>query len=245
MSRVSFFDARTWHHIIGVSSKIVEQGVFVLDDDGLKFRSMDPSHVMMIDLMLPREAFDEYNIDGTITLGINLQELSKITKRAVKGDKLILEFERELMKVIFEGKSTRIFTLPLLDLAAERTPEPKLKFNVTARMLSDTFEEIIKDLEVIGDIVRFEADNGLSIKSWSELGEGEIILSPATGAIIDYDVSEKSAANYSIEYLRQISAISRAADVVTLKFSTNMPCRLDYEIPNGGGVTFFVAPRIE
>ena len=49
-----------------------------------------------------------------------------------------------------------------------------------------------------------------------------------------------------MNYLAEISkAGSMAAELVTLEFSSNMPVKLEYEMPQQGRLLYYLAPRIE
>lgn len=246
MGKVTFSDARTWKYLMTAMSKIIEEGVLKFTEEGVFLRAMDPSHIVMIDLHMPKTIFEEYGISGIEKIGINLNEMVKVFKRATKNDKLILEFNGGKIKIIFSGSSERAFILPLLSLAEEEIPEPKIEFKVLARIASTTFRDILKDIEPVGEAIKFIAEEDLlKIIGKGSKGEAEIVLSRESGALIDLEVKEKSESTYSVEYFKNIASVSQAAETVALRFSTNIPCRLDFELAGEGRLSFYIAPRIE
>jgi len=63
---------------------------------------------------------------------------------------------------------------------------------------------------------------------------------------LELEVKEPCKATFNLNYLAEISkAGSSAAELVTLEFSTNMPVKLEYEMPQQGKLLYYLAPRIE
>ncbi len=244
--KLSFFDARIWRYIVSSISKIIEEGVFVASEEGFSLRAMDPSHVVMVDMFFPKEAFDEYNVEGREEIGVNFEDLGKILRRATKEDKLVLETSKGRFSVIFDGRAYREFVLPVLDLSAEELPEPKLSFKSRAKLLSDVFRDLIKDLEPISDILELNiSQDKLLARARSDIGEAEVVLTIESGAILDLNVEEESRSSYSLDYFVDISTAAQAADTVVIELSSGMPVKVEYELPQGSKLAFYIAPRVE
>jgi len=244
LSKLVFSDARVWRYMVNALSKIIEEAVFKVDNDGLKLRAMDPSHVVMVDMLIPASSFEEFDIEGETTIGVSLDDLNKVLKRALKNDALALDVKEETLSIIFKGRFERIFTIPLLSLELEKLPEPKIEFKVSFRALSKTFRDTLKDLEPISEVVEFQASKEkVKIIGSSERGEAEIVLDVEGGSLLELNVSEESQSRYSIDYLKDTIPVSQVTDIVEVSFSTNMPCKISYELPGGGYVAFLIAPR--
>ncbi len=246
--KLLFFDARVWRYTISAIGKIIEEGVFVVNQEGLRLRAMDPSHVVLIDFYVPSTAFDVFEVEKEEQIGVNFEDIAKIMRRAVKDDQLELSTSGSKLSISFIGKSTRKFVLPQLSLTAEELPdiEAKLQFKAQARMLSDTFNDIVKDLEPVGKDVVFEASsNALKIAVKGDIAEAEIMMDMERGSLLDLNVEEESRAGYSLDYFVDMAGASKAADTITLAFATDMPCKVEFEMPQGARLRFYVAPRVE
>ncbi|MDQ7081635.1 MAG: hypothetical protein Q9N34_00500 [Aquificota bacterium] len=68
-----------------VDRKIIERGVFIADEEGLRLRAMDTSHVVMVDLFYPSSAFVEYNVSGEAEFGVSFSLLTKGFEEGSKG----------------------------------------------------------------------------------------------------------------------------------------------------------------
>src|SRR5436309_6668587 len=53
-------DARLFRNLIGAISSLIEEADFNATPEGIKLRSMDPSHIAMVDFEWPKAAFDTY-----------------------------------------------------------------------------------------------------------------------------------------------------------------------------------------
>ncbi|MEM3526142.1 MAG: proliferating cell nuclear antigen (pcna) [Candidatus Jordarchaeaceae archaeon] len=246
--KFAFTDAKLWKNIIDALSGLVDELVFIADENSLHARAMDPSHVAMVDFELPKTAFSEYECNGEVKLGINLEDMSRIMRRAGGGDalELALDPEKNKLNVTFKGASIRTFRIGLLDLTHEETPVPSIKFNAQIKMTADALKEALKDAEVVSDHVEIEATHDrLQINASGDTGGVEVKLDKSSDAILELNVTEKSKAMYALSYLTDMMRATTTSDTVTVQFSSSMPIKLEFNLIGGGRLTYWLAPRIE
>jgi proliferating cell nuclear antigen len=58
---------------------------------GLSLQAMDSSHVALVALSLSSEGFEKFRCDKTMTLGLNIGNLSKVMKLGENDDTIILK----------------------------------------------------------------------------------------------------------------------------------------------------------
>jgi proliferating cell nuclear antigen len=64
--------------------------------------------------------------------------------------------------------------------------------------------------------------------------------------LLELDVKETSKATSYLDYLSEITkAGASTSEIVTVEFSSNMPIRLQFEIPQQGRLQYYMAPRLE
>jgi proliferating cell nuclear antigen len=64
--------------------------------------------------------------------------------------------------------------------------------------------------------------------------------------LLELDVKETSKATSYLNYLSEITkAGASTSEIVTVEFSSNMPIRLQFEIPQQGRLQYYMAPRLE
>ncbi len=247
MAKLVFFDARVWRYLISAISKVIEEGVFIVSpEEGLTFRAMDPSHIVMLDMSFPRDSFEVFEVDEETRLGVNFEDLAKVLRRAKKEDRLEIEVGESAYTVSFIGRGRRSFTLPIIDVAVEELPEPQLEFKASIKVMSDVYRDTLKDIELVGDVIRFTAsEDTFKVMSTSEFGEAEIIYTRESGSIIEMEVEDTQEASYTLEYFTDLSGAARVADTVTIRYSSEMPAEVLHELPQGAVFKFLVAPRVD
>ena len=244
--KLTFFDARVWKYVIAGISKVVKETLVHVNEEGFRIKTMDESKVVLIDFLVPASAFEEFEVESELKFGINMEDLAKIMRRATKDDKLSIEVGESSYSIIFEGHGRRKFTLPQLEVYEEEIPEVGLELPARAEITSDSYRELVKDLEPIADTVTFYLEPGtLRVEATSDLGYAEVLISEDSGVLLDYQVSESVKSSYGIEYLTYVSSVSQVADKVALEMGNEMPLRATFEIGEGGRLVYLLAPRVE
>lgn len=247
MARFLYSEAKEWKTIIEAIAVLIEEASLVITPEGVKLRALDPSRTAMIDLSIPKEAFEDFSCEEEVRVGINFDDMKKILKRCKKDDKIEYDVAGGKVRVKIIGKATRQFILPLIDIGGEALPTPKVVFTVKAKLSSDALDEAVRDAEVIADAVKFEAtEEALILKALSDKGDLEVRFGKESEALFEYEVQEGAVASYSLDYLADIvKKAAKISDIVSIEFATNKPIALTFEIPHGGRLAYYLAPRIE
>jgi proliferating cell nuclear antigen len=242
-------DAKIWKNLLTAISTLIEEADFNTSEDGLKLRSMDPSHVAMVDFEWSKEAFEEYVCDKPTNIRVNITTMLKLLRRSKSEESLEISYDEERKKVdlTLRGKILKKFTMPTLESVEEEVPTPKLSFNARVKLMSETLKEIVEDSETVSDNISFKAkEDKLFVKASSELSNVGMELSKTDGALLELDIKENSDATFNLNYFGEmVKAGSATSEVATIEFSTNMPIRLEFEMSQQGKLMYYLAPRIE
>ena len=105
----------------------------------------------------------------------------------------------------------------------------------------------MEDALVVSDNVRLEATpEKLIFNATGDLGSVTVELSKDSEAVLSLDIREESKATFSLNYLSEIvKAGAAASDIVDIEFSTNMPIKLNFGLPEEQRLSYYLAPRIE
>ncbi len=249
MFRAVVQDAKMWKNLLMAISTLIEEADFNTTGEGLKLRSMDPSHVAMVDFEWPKAAFEEYVCDKPTNIRVNITAMLKLLRRSKSEESLEISYDEENKKInlTLKGRILKNFTMSTLEPVEEEVPTPKLSFNARIKLMSETLKEIVEDSETVSDNIRFEASQDkLLVKATSELSSANMELTKSDGALLDIEVKENSAATFNLNYLGEmVKAGAATSDVAVMEFSTNMPIRLEFEILQQGKLAYYLAPRIE
>jgi len=246
--KVVFQDAKLWKSVVQALSTMVDETAFIFAPEGVRMRAMDPSRIAMVDFEMPSTSFEEYVCDAETKVGVNLDQLNKLVKRASAGEKLELELKpgEGRLKLKFRGRATRVFAVPLIDLGYEELPTPRVSFNAQVRLLADAVEDALRDAELVSDHVKIQAtQEELTFQASSDKGESSTTFTKDGGALLELNVKEPSRSMYSLTYLLDMMKAAAAADILELRFSTNIPLTLIFDLPGGGKIQYWLAPRLE
>ena len=244
--RFVFPDAREWKYIVESLASLVYEAGFVASPDGLRVRALEPGRVAMVDLYMPRDLFEEYTAEQEERIGVVLGDIVDVLKRVRPGENVAFEATKEHLTIALTGKAEKKFRFPLLDLPGQEVPSLKLNFTVTAKMPSDTFRDALRDVSLMSGEVSVKAeDTCLWLTGKSDKGEAEARLSVETGSLIEIDVEEPTEASYAAKFLDEaVSKACKVSRVLDLRFATDGPLEMRFDIAGGGTLRYFVAPRV-
>jgi len=248
MFKATIGDARLWRNMLAAISTLIEEADFNASPEGVKLRSMDPSHVAMVDFEWNKTAFEEYTCLQPTKIRFNVSDIVK-KLRGAGQEPLEMSYDENSRKLslFMKGQLKTKYILPTLDPGDEEVPTPKINFNSKVKMISSSFRDIIDRIQPVSDNVKFETTQDKFIAdAVSEISQVTVELEKGNELLLELEVKEPSKATFNLNYLSEISkAGSTAAELVTLEFSSNMPVKLEYEIPQQGRLLYYLAPRIE
>jgi proliferating cell nuclear antigen len=226
-----------------VSELVVEVNLKITPD-WIEMIAMDPANVAMVIYKLMGSTFTEYDVKEPVTIGVNLNNLRQVLKRAKANDQITLETEGNKLKVTFRGATKRTFHLPLLAHEESEKKEPDLKFKATINTDSSILNEAIEDADIVAESVVLLAEKDkFSVQAAGDSNKLHIEVDPAKGT--EVNASEACKSKYSIEYLKKMIAASKLSSKVKIQFSKDYPLKLDYIEKDAVQLSFILAPRVD
>jgi len=143
---------------ISTISELIDEAELHVGSEGIEIIAADRAVVAVINFSLSKNAFKEYKCDQEQKIGINLMNFLQVLRRAQSGETLKIKLDGNKLTLTLEGESKRRFTLPLIDVSKEETPEiSKLEagFSSTFTVDSEILNSGIEDAELITDSVIF------------------------------------------------------------------------------------------
>ena len=232
--------------LIDCTKDLVTSANFIFDEDGMRMRAMDCSHISLISLALEASAFSSYRCAEQSTLCVHFDALSMVFKTCAVDDMITLAWERGGDHLTFSRKD-RQFCLKLLEAAEEITSVPEQCYDVSATAPSSEFQKICRDLKDIGgdtitictgpDNIAFEVDGDMG--SGTAVMKGQIKMAGGCGSV---------TSSYSLRYVAAYSKGASLCPTVLIQMGKEIPIRLTYAVdtalPEHGRLEFFLAPRI-
>jgi proliferating cell nuclear antigen len=240
-------DAKDFKKIVESVSNLVDEICFEVDEQGIKANAMDPSHVALVSVNIPKESFDEYDSDAH-DIGVDLEALKKIMSRAKSNEKLTLELDMEKNKldVILKNEGTRKFSISLYDVSSSNVKVPEIEYPNEVMIKAGTFVESLKDAELVNDHVslKITEEGKFIVYSKGDINTNETVLDRDNESIIELKISESSKSTYNLAYLKDITKATSSEDVLHIHLGTDMPVKIEYLIGDTK-LIYLLAPRIE
>ena len=146
-------------------AEIIDEGIFKINKDGISLVAADRAMVAVVDLNIFSKAFEKFELDKDISIGLNVSNLLSVIKRASPDDKITMNLQNNKLELMIEGSSKRRFTVPILDLSQEEVPPiDQLEFTSDAEIRPEIIESGIQDAEIVADSVLFETSPSKFVK---------------------------------------------------------------------------------
>ncbi|MFH1053327.1 MAG: proliferating cell nuclear antigen (pcna) [Candidatus Woesearchaeota archaeon] len=232
---------------ISIISELVNEARFKVTKDAIELVAMDPANVAMVIFKLFSSTFTEYDLKEETEIGLNLDNLKQVLRRASPSDMITLQLgEDNRLMIQLKGTSTRTFSIPTIDLDEKDQKIPDLKFGAKLTTNASIFNEAIEDADIVAESVSFIAQpKKMVIVAEGDLSKANIDINEDDNSKIEVEGNSKVKSKYSIEYLKKMINGSKIADTVTASFHKDYPLRLDYNTIDKVNLSFILAPRVE
>jgi len=226
---------------------MVEDAMFIVNDDGITFRGMDPSHVALLDVTFPKSSFD--HLEGeTSFFGIRVEDFKTVFNTAANTDTIELSIENErMMRVSVAGSLDMEYNIHLIEKQQVNTPIPKTEYKAKLSVESNTLSRIISNIQHISEYIMINSKpNGVEFSGQGDLGDAKINLEKGSPDLKELDLLQDSSAVYSLEYMAKIiRGIGKASRIVNIEYADKYPIHILFEMPSLAKVEYYLAPRIE
>lgn len=242
--------------ILEALTALVTDAKFECSSKGMTLQSMDSSHVALCGLNLGNDAFETYRCDRNVTLGINIQTMSKILKCASNDDNVTLTCTDNPDELTFkfespQGERDSEYEIKLVDIDSENLGIPEQDYAVTVKLPSTELARICRDLSQLGDTLEIAVTkDGVQFQTKGDVGTGKVTLKQTTNADkeednITIDMQEAVALTFASRYMCFFTKATPLCSQVTLQMVKDSPLVVEYKIGDFGHLRFFLAPKIE
>ncbi len=229
--------------VVDTVSIIVGEGKFRVNQDGMSLKSVDPTHVAMVDLELNRSAFESFEADDQ-ELGIDIEKLKNVLRSATPSDVITLHLDEESNRLILNmGNLMR--SMSLLDTRHMTDPKiPDIELPAIVVMDGEELERGIKAAENVSDHVIISMDN----ESFELRAEGDtdsVDLKIPNDLLLDLKCDKRVKSIFALSYFSNMIRAARASKVVKIGLGVDYPVKIEFDIAGGKGhVLYLLAPRI-
>ena len=271
ISELHFFTitktSEIWKSISSAIMTIIDEALFDASPQGITFRSMDPSHIALIDINWPSSAFEKYHCDSTIKFGVRIDEFAKIIKRANANDSIeigvALDNSSLNIKTQSDGSYLRNYKMRLIESTGNTSPLPQMTFDSKIVIGIATLDKILSDVGAISEKITIDSSSGgistnkktVIFSGDSDRGEARVTMDvdddnnnkSKVELLEEITVKENSKSTYNIDFISKIiRAIGhQSSNLVTIEYSSNKPLRLEFLLSGIVKLQFYLAPRVQ
>ena len=244
--RLTLAEPKYLKESISVISELVTEAKLKITSDKIELVAMDPANVAMIIFKLLSSCFVEYKLSEPVEIGINLNNLKQILRRAKSNDAVTLELSDGKLDITLKSNTTRRFSLPIIELDDKEQKVPELSFPVIIETSTEILNEAVEDISIVSDAISLIAEpNKLIVKGEGDFSKANIEIPADSITTISNDEPDPVKSKYSLEYLKKMIGGSKISDKVTIMFDRDYPLRLDYKVIDKVQLSFILAPRVE
>jgi proliferating cell nuclear antigen len=225
---------------------LVDEGIFSISKEGISLRAMDPSGISMISFFIPSKAFSKYEIEKTVEIGLNIDNLSKIMSTTREDEAIVLKDVDGKLSLEFVGaKNRRRYRLHLIDVRKKDDKEPKVEFDANVEIASDHLKNALKDASLISSYITLKAGKShFTISAKGDSGDLEELNELDGNMIKKLDAGKEADAVFNLEFLENMVRSSPMGNAIKLSIKSDQPLRMTYNIGDAA-VTYYLAPYVE
>ena len=226
---------------------LIDEAEFLIDENGLTLKATDPSQISMVDYVLEKKAFKEFDAGEKTKLGLDLDYLKQIMSRAKSDDELTLELDESQtrLNVSFKGTSSRKFNLPLIDISSAELPNPKIEFDAEVKLLASVLQDALKDASLVSSHVSIGVqEDKFVVKADSSKGNMDSVTEKDKKNLLELDAKQNAMSMFPLDYLQDMLKTAQSSTEIEVKLKGSAPIQIAYDIGDAR-ITYFLAPRIE
>ena len=271
ISELQFFTitktSEIWKSISSAIMTIIDEALFDATAEGITFRSMDPSHIALIDIQWPSSAFERYHCSSTIKFGVRIDEFSKMIKRIGTTESIELGIQDDsslyIKTTAGEGRYLRNYKTRLIEsTGSSSSPLPQINFDSKIVMGVVTLDKILNDIGIISEKITIDSISSnisnsnktvVTFSGDSDIGDARVTMyknpdKSKDESIEEIEVRQNSKSTYNIDFISKIiRAIGHelSSNLVTIEYSSNKPVRLEFVLSGVVKIQFYLAPRVQ
>ena len=241
MFKIELHDSSIFKTIFKSISSIIDEVILECDEEGMRLRGLDRSHITFIQLELKNELFTEYICDTPEKISIDTTELMKVLNRLKSKDVLGLTTDEGNLIITLTGDATRTFRIKFIDLEYESPQPPRVEYNTCIELPTELLTDSLADIEVFGDRITIQTDEDyIMFSNEGDFGDTEMKY------LHGQTINETTRSVFALEKVKDIMKASKISDIIDLYLGNDKPLTIDFEIGNDEGkLSFLLAPRID
>jgi proliferating cell nuclear antigen PCNA len=252
--RVKTIQSRVIKILIESLKDLLYEVNFIFTKDGISMNAANTSNTATICMKLMAENFEEFYCKQNKKIGISMKSLYNHIKNMADDETLTFYYENDnKLGIRFENSkdnSVADYKLILMEIPdADQFVIPDFDFTMISTIPSVKFHKIIKDLNVVHDMIEIRSVNGvMSFSGKGEQSQGQVTL---TEGDKDENLKFKKKDNsiyqgrFSLKNMMILYKCTSLCLNVELYLQNDTPLFIKYNIGRLGYTYLILAPVVE
>ena len=237
-----------WKAIINAIGNVVEDAMFIVNEDGVTFRGIDPAHIALLDVTFPKASFELLEAE-TSFFGVKIEELKKIMAVVGNNDVITMSIDNpDVMKISIEGSLNMEFNIRLIEKTGINTPLPKKVDYVARASIDPSFlARILSNIQPVAEYVTINCNSDrIQFSGKGDSGDAKIDVVKGNPDLKEIESDTETVSMFSLEYMAKIIRdIGKSSEKVNLEYGEKNPIHLLFEMPSMASVNYYLAPRVQ
>jgi len=228
-----------------------DEASFIAKNDGIHYRTMDYSHISLLDIVIPKEAFQHYSCEGEsadTVFTVKPDELLKVLKRIEKEEtiELMVENDGDITIRSLSVRKPLTYRTKSLDNEYEETKLPNITYAVKVNIQHNALKEALEDISLLTNVVRiitnkekvrFNAVNDRDTMTIEYENNRQVMI---------YMLDSKTECS-SVYKIQELLGMLKAVETrhVVLQYNDKTALRLQFLLPFKCEMHYYLAPRAE
>ena len=254
-------------------SKFTENVNLMFETDRFYMQSMNTAHVVILEICLPKEWFDVYEIKekGSLKIGVNTALFYKVLKKREKSLQINICYQKstnDRLQFFFTTNTTstsssidestskkkeevfdKDFEIPLVDVEEEMLSIPDIEYQAELSLSTDKFANLISQLKDFGETLEIQCSEEKITLSAHSCENGKMITRILIEDLTEFSIEENEniQMEFALKYLHDICLYQKLSKLVELKISKDFPIRIMYSLGVEKNATFlfYLAPKMQ
>lgn len=246
MFELKIDNAKYWRDCVESIVSLVDEGSFSISKDGIGLKAMDPSSISMVSFFMPGKAFSKFSVEKPTSVGLNLENLSKILSRTRDDEALVMrDVDNKIVLEFIGPGSRRRYKLPMIDVKKSVEKEPNVEFDAKVEMVGEPLRDMIKDASLISSYIAFKASKDqFGISARGDSGELEELHEKEGSFMKKIEVQKNADSTFNLEFLENMVKSCPVGSHISIALKSSEPMKLNYKIGEAE-ISYFLAPYME
>lgn len=220
--------------------------------ENMYLQTMDSAKVSILEIVLPKTWFCEYECLIPVTLGIHTTILYKILSARDKSQCINIEYNDDEDRISFHMSSNdksifdRKFETPLIDIETDLMEIPVSDYQAEMSLPSANFSLLISQLKGFGETLEFHCSETLIQLVAKAIESGSMTVEIKIDDLSSFAIEEgqEVVLSFGLQYLSSICQYHKVAKDIEIKIHVDCPLLIEYHLIDDGIIKYYLAPKI-